>query len=69
MRILPLFTYGHDCPRCGHPTDRVRTHFYFRPVRWLLPDVRRRACGDFACGWRGFAFPLRVEEGAHAAVR
>jgi hypothetical protein len=69
MRFLPLFTHGSYCPRCGHHTDRVRTRFYFRPVRWLMPDVRRRSCSSVACFWRGFALPERVKAEAHAAAR
>ncbi len=69
MRLLPLFTDGHYCPRCGNRTERVRTRFYLRPVRWLMPDVKRRACNNASCFWRGFAFPHRVEatDTVHAA--
>ncbi|HEX8903431.1 MAG TPA: hypothetical protein VF771_01175 [Longimicrobiaceae bacterium] len=71
MRVLPFFTEGHQCPRCGHHTDRVRTRFYLRPVRWLFPQVRRRVCMNGGCAWRGFASPARVEaaDALHAGAR
>jgi hypothetical protein len=61
MRVFPLFTHGSSCPRCGRRTERVRTRFYLRPVRWLMPDVRRRSCHNVYCLWRGFSFPEQVD--------
>jgi hypothetical protein len=55
MRHFPLFTKGSRCPRCGQRSDRVPTPMLLRPVRWLMPNVRRRRCVDPLCGWRGFA--------------
>jgi hypothetical protein len=65
MRILPLFIEGPYCPRCGSRTERVRTRFYLRPIRWILPEVRRRNCMNGICFWRGFSFPEKVQ--AHDA--
>lgn len=69
MRLLPLFTHGSNCPRCGNRTERVRTSILLRPIRWLFPDVKRRFCSNVGCLWRGFAFPREAEErtAAHAA--
>lgn len=55
MRVLPLFTHGNVCPRCGRYTDRVRTPLLLRPVRLAFSSVQRRACSG--CRWYGFSFP------------
>ncbi|HSU16854.1 hypothetical protein [Longimicrobium sp.] len=68
MRVLPLFTHGSHCPRCGSRTERVRTGILLRPIRWVLPDVKRRFCSNIGCTWRGFAFPRQGEEASHAAA-
>lgn len=72
MRMLPLFVEGPYCPHCGSRTERVRTRFYLRPIRWIMPDIRRRRCMNVSCFWRGFSFPEKVrghEAGTVAAAR
>ncbi|HEX6042371.1 hypothetical protein [Longimicrobium sp.] len=40
------------CPRCGALTDRVPFPLWLRPLRMLIPDLKRMRC--IGCGWRGF---------------
>jgi hypothetical protein len=60
MHVLPLFTRGNVCPRCGRHTDRVRTPLVLRPLRLAFATVQRRTCR--VCGWHGFAFPQRTPQ-------
>ncbi len=50
---LPI-TRGKACPRCGTPTYRAPTPWYFRPFRWaLLGHGSYRHCRAYH--WRGLA--------------
>jgi len=64
MHVFPFFVHGSECPHCHRHTERVRTPFLLRPIRFIYPEVKRRACSRQGCLWRGFAFPVRHESKA-----
>jgi hypothetical protein len=59
MHVFPFFVHGSDCPHCHRHAERVRTPLLLRPIRFLYPNAKRRACSRPGCHWRGFAFPVR----------
>jgi hypothetical protein len=64
MHVFPFFIHGSDCPHCHFHAERVRTPFLLRPIRYIYPEAKRRACSRPGCSWRGFAFPVRQESRA-----
>jgi len=64
MHVFPFFIQGSDCPHCHRYAERVRTPFLLRPIRYIYPKAKRRACNRPGCLWRGFAFPLPQESTA-----
>lgn len=55
---------GKECPRCEEKGRRIRTPWYFRPLRWILrhrSSTRRcRACGRAWFALHGRRPPGRI---------
>lgn len=53
MPSLSFFASDRTCPTCGVDTLRMRTPWYLRPLRWVLPhSTSTRVCT--MCGRKEF---------------
>lgn len=68
-RHLLFVVIGRDCPICNQRTERIRTPWYWRPLRWLLwRHSSTRLC--YRCSLTWFAIHARRDRdrGADAAA-
>jgi len=70
MRGRIPFAIGHECPLCGHLTDRKPAPLHLAWLRWLIalgvPCTYRRCYRNH---WRGLAITERTPPDAMGRVR